>query len=211
MCGLLLKDFYNMGKNIVPAVITAVCVGLLLMVQGNPLMFVVGITLAGGSICATCLRMDEAAGWGKVELIAPVSRNTIVAEKYVLLFFLTVVSLLAGSMVSCVAGIVTGVFDAEKIVLYASVGFSLALISGGLIIFCIFRFGLIKADFFTAICYFIPVGIFIGILILMKKNGAEIMGGELYFGLTVLLPCIAVVLTAVTAGFSMLVYRKKQF
>ena len=36
MRGLILKDFYNMLKNIGPTLVTTICVGLLLMVQGNP-------------------------------------------------------------------------------------------------------------------------------------------------------------------------------
>lgn len=62
MRGLILKDFYNMLKNIGPTLVTTICVGLLLMVQGNPSLFVIGFAIAGGGVCSTCLRMDETAG-----------------------------------------------------------------------------------------------------------------------------------------------------
>ncbi len=62
MRGLILKDLYNMLKNICPTLVTIICVGLLFMVQGNPSLFVMGFAIAGGGICSTCLRMDENAG-----------------------------------------------------------------------------------------------------------------------------------------------------
>lgn len=100
MRGLILKDFYNMQKNIGPTMVTTICVGLLLMVQGNPSLFVIGFAIAGGGICSACLRMDETAGWTKFELTAPVSRAAVVIEKYVLLLFLTVIGL---SLAECSA------------------------------------------------------------------------------------------------------------
>ena len=35
MRGLILKDFYNMLKNIGPTLVTTICVGLLLMVKSD--------------------------------------------------------------------------------------------------------------------------------------------------------------------------------
>ena len=114
MRGLILKDFYNMLKNIGPTLVTTVCVGLLLMVQGNPSLFVIGFAVAGGGICSTCLRMDETAGWTKFELTAPVSRTTVVVEKYVLLLLLTAIGLIVGRAISYVAGTVTSTLDISQ-------------------------------------------------------------------------------------------------
>lgn len=211
MQGLMLKDFFNLKKNIGPTLVTTICVGLLLMVQGNPSMFVVGITLAGGSICSSCLKMDETAEWGKFELTTPVSRLTVVLEKYILLFIFTLISCIVGGAISYIAGNVTGTFEIDFFLMYVAVGFSLGIISGSLIIFCLFRFGLIKADFFTTICYLVPVGIFVGALVVLKKTGYDIMAGLPYLYLTYILPLVALIISVLMAILSIIVYRKKQF
>lgn len=211
MQGLMLKDLFNLKKNIGPTLVTTICVGLLLMVQGNPSMFVVGITLAGGSICSSCLKMDETVAWGKFELTTPVSRLTVVLEKYILLFVFTLVSLLVGGAISYIAGNIAGTFEIGNFLVYASVGFSLGIISGSLIIFCLFRFGLIRADFFTTICYLIPVGIFVGVLVVLEKTGNDVMVGLPYLCITCIFPIIALIISVLMAILSIMVYRKKQF
>lgn len=211
MRGLILKDFYNMQKNIGPTLVTPICVGLLLMVQGNPSLFVIGFAIAGGGICSTCLRMDENAGWTKFELTAPVSRAAVVIEKYVLLLVLTVLGLIVGGAVSYMAGTVTSTFDSSKFVLYVSVAFSISLISGSFMIFCLFKFGMIKADFFTVICYAVPVGIFVVALAAAKKLGAAILVDSVYSVLTYFFPLAALAVGSVTALAAVRVYRKKQF
>lgn len=211
MRGLLIKDFYNMKDNMGSTIITAVCVGLLLMIKGNPSMFVLAITLAGGSLASTCIKMDETAKWGKYEITTPVSRKTVVIEKYILMFLLTVAGIVLGTIGSCIAGIVMKNLVIEQLLLYISVGFSLAMVSGSLIMLCIFKFGFIKSDTFIAICYLIPVGLFIGVLIFLKYIGLDFMQGNIYMFLTCWLPIIAMIFTFIIAGVNIAVYKKQQF
>jgi len=211
MRGLILKDFYNMLKNIGPTLVTTICVGLLLMVKGNPSLFVVGFAMAGGGVCSTCLRMDEAASWTKFELTAPISRTTVVIEKYIVLFFLTVIGLVLGGTIGYVAGTVTETLDISKFIMYVSVAFSISIISGSLIIFCLFKFGMIKADFFTVICYVVPVGVFVLALIAAKKFGWNIMIGSPYVTITYFFPLVALVVGGLVALVTITIYRKKQF
>lgn len=95
--------------------------------------------------------------------------------------------------------------------MYVSVAFSISLISGSLIIFCLFKFGMIKADFFTVICYVVPVGIFVLALIVVKKLGLNIMIGSPYTAITYLFPLVALMVSVLTAFVTVIVYRKKQF
>lgn len=211
MRGLIVKDFYNMGKHIGPTLVTAGCVGLLLMVQGSPALFVIGFAIAGGGLCSTCLRMDEAAGWTRFELTAPVGRAAVVLEKYLLLFLLTAAGLVVGGAVSGVAAAVTGTLDFTALLLYSSVAFSISVISGSLILFFLFRFGMMKADFFTVLCYAVPAGLFVAALAAAKAFGFEVRTGPLCTGITCLFPLIALAAAALTAAASVAVYRKKQF
>lgn len=211
MRGLILKDFYNMQKNIGPTMVTTICVGLLLMVQENPSLFVIGFAIAGGGICSACLRMDETAGWTKFELTAPVSRAAVVIEKYVLLLFLTVIGLIIGGVLSYAAGRAAGTLDASKFALYLSVAFSISIISGSFILFCLFKFGMIKADFFTVICYVVPVGMFVAALAAAKKFGWDIMMGSSYSVITYFFPLAALAVGILTAFAAITIYRKKQF
>ena len=173
MRGLILKDFYNMLKNIGPTLVTTVCVGLI--------------------------------------LTAPVSRTTVVVEKYVLLLLLTAIGLIVGGAISYVAGTVTDTLDISQFIMYVSVAFSISLISGSLIIFCLFKFGMIKADFFTVLCYVVPVGIFVAALIVVKKLGLNIMVGSPYMAITYFFPLLALVVGLLTAVATVTVYHKKQF
>ena len=211
MKGLLIKYFYNMKDNMGSTIITAVCIGLLLVINGNPAMFVLAITLAGGSLASTCIKMDETAKWGKYEITMPVSRKTIVLEKYILMFLLTVVGMIIGTLGSLLAGTLLHNLNMEQLLLYISVGFSLAMVSGNLVTFCIFKFGFIKSDTFTVICYLIPVGLFIGALVLLKYMGFDFMQGKIYSFLTYMLPVVALIFTIFIASINVAVYRKQQF
>lgn len=211
MRGLILKDFYNMKDNIGATFITAICIGLLLMVNGNPSMFVLAVTLASGSIASSCVKMYETAGWGKYEVTMPVRRSTIIIEKYVLLLILTLAGTVFGTIVSYAAGTIMGTLDISKLLLYILCGFAISMISGSLIIFCIFKFGLIKADLFIAICYIVPVALFIGALVLIKYLGFDFMQGNIYLALTVAFPIVSILFTIVTAIINIVSYRKQQF
>lgn len=211
MKGLLIKDFYNMKDNMNSTIITAVCIGLLLMIKGNPAMFVLSITLAGASLASACIKMDITAKWGKYEITAPVSRKTIVFEKYVLMFILTIAGVVLGTVGSCIAGIVMKNLIIEQLLLYISVGFSLAMVSGSLITLCIFKLGVIKSDTFIAICYLIPVALFICVLFLLKYLGIDFMQGNIYMFLTYCLPITAIIFTLIIAGANIAVYKKQQF
>lgn len=211
MKGLLIKDFYNMKDNMGATVITTVCFGLLFVVNGNPSMFVLAVALAGGLLASTCIKMDEAAKWGRYELTMPVSRKIIVAEKYLLLFFLTIAGLVLGTLGSILAGKLMHDLDVQKLFLYIAVGFSLSMVSGSLITLCNFKFGLIKSDTFMMICYLIPVGLFVGALILLKYLGLDFMQGGLYMLLACGMPVFALIFTIIIAGINISVYKKKQF
>lgn len=211
MKGLLLKDFYNMKDNMGATVITAICFGLLFVVNGNPSMFVLAVALAGGSLASTCVKIDEMAKWGKYEITTPVSKKIIVSEKYLLLFLLTMIGLVFGTIGSVLAGTLMHDLDVQKLLLYMAVGFSLALVSGSLIILCIFKFGLIKSDTVIMICYLIPVGLFVGALILLKYMGFDFMQGNIYLFLTCILPVLALIFTTIIAGINVSVYKKHQF
>ncbi|MBS5521605.1 MAG: ABC-2 transporter permease [Clostridiales bacterium] len=211
MKGLLLKDFYNMKDNMGATIVTAICFGLLFIVNGNPAMFVLAVALAGGSLASTCIKIDEMAKWGKYEITTPVSRKMIVVEKYLLLFLVTLAGLILGTIGSVLAGTLMHDLDVQKLLLYISVGFSLALVSGGLITLCIFKFGLIKSDTVITICYLIPVGLFVGALILLRYMGFDFMQGNIYFFLTCILPVLALIFTIIIAGINISVYKKHQF
>ena len=135
----------------------------------------------------------------------------MVIEKYIVLLLLTVIGLIFGGAISYVAGALTGTLEISKFIMYVSVAFSISLISGSLIIFCLFKFGMIKADFFTVICYVVPVGIFVLALIVVKKLGLNIMIGSPYTAITYLFPLVALMVSVLTAFVTVIVYRKKQF
>lgn len=211
MRGLILKDFYILLKNIGSTLITAICVGLLLMVRGNPSLFVIGFAITGGGLCSTCLRMDETAKWTQFELTAPVSRTTIVVEKFLLLLLLTVLGLLAGSAVSYAVSAVTDSLNFSELVLYISVAFSISLISGSLILFCLFKFGMVRADLLTVICYLVPVGLFVAALAIAKGMGLTITAGSPYMVITCFFPLFSVSVALLVSLASVAVYKKKQF
>lgn len=211
MKGLILKDLYNVINNLGPALITTICVGLLLMIKGNPSLFVVGFAIAGGGICSTCMRMDETAQWTKYELITPISRVMIVMEKFVLLFMLTITGLFIGGGVSYIAGIMTATFNMENFMMYVAVAFSISMISGSFIIFFLFKYGMFKADFFIMICYIVPVALFVCWLMVLRYLGMNYMQGVSYVTITYMFPFLAVVITGLIAIVTVKVYKKKQF
>ena len=61
------------------------------------------------------------------------------------------------------------------------------------------------------ICYLIPVGLFVGALILLKYLGLDFMQGGLYMLLACGMPVFALIFTIIIAGINISVYKKKQF
>lgn len=70
---------------------------------------------------------------------------------------------------------------------------------------------MIKADFFTVICYVVPVGMFVAALAAAKKFGWDIMMGSSYSVITYFFPLAALAVGILTAFAAITIYRKKQF
>ena len=101
MKGVLLKDLYIAGSNVVVTVIMLTVLGFglsFLMEPSAILILAPGITTIPAFISITS---DVAAKWNKNVITMPLSRNKVIGEKYLLYSILAVLGLLL-SIVICI-------------------------------------------------------------------------------------------------------------
>lgn len=211
MWGLIRKDIYNLRETLGPTLVTAVCVGLLLMVRGNPGLFVMVLPLVGGALAAGCVQQDEAAGWDRYVCTTPLRRSTVVLAKYVLWLGLTLLGLVAGVAVSWAAGAVLGGLAPHRLGLYAVAACFLAASSGSGMIYCTYRFGSSRANVCMVLCYAIPTGLLVALLVCLRRLGLDFYAGSVRLWLTILLPAAGLALGALLAAAAAAAYCRQQF
>lgn len=153
MKGLLLKDWYQVRTSMKTMYLTVAFV-LVILVFSTSNAYVFPVSYAAvflGILPVNLLTYDQSVGWVEYGRTLPVSKKTLVAEKYLIGLFITVISLRTGTTpdkdaLSLLAGIVCAIllingislpllyrFGAEKarmiyVLTFAGLG---ALLGGG--------------------------------------------------------------------------------
>lgn len=202
MRGLLLKDFLNLKSQGKIYLFLLFAFGVLSFLQKD-FGFIGGVLcLLAATLPMTTLSYDERAKWDKYGLTMPVSRTTMVIEKYLLGLF----SCSAAFLISLLLGLLSsGDFRANFII--ALTFFSLSIIVSAMILPFIYRFGVEKGRLFMIFIFLFPL--FFSLL------GQNINLGSLNFSiilnLIVYSPLFALCFWGLSLLFSLRIYRKKEF
>lgn len=181
MKGLLYKDLLSLRQFRAMAFIIAA--GLFSSIySGKVDMFASICVILTATILISLLGLEEKARWNTVALTLPVSRFTLVLEKY--LFGLC--TLLVGAVIAMGLGIaVVPLAGYDTITLCASL-FCLGLVIQSVMLPLIFRFGMEKGQLFTmGLLFILAAG-----LVVLVGNGMLAVSGFLLW----LLPIIAAML-----------------
>ena len=215
MKGLILKEFLYLrrqGKSVL-IMFGFLIVMFLVMAEaggktGNIREAAAGIIVAVPVMLTVMLTInatayDEQANWDTYVLSLPVSRNRVVASRYLSAALLS----LAGSAVALLAGLLllNGRSDPQGLLVMVSAAFACPLLLCSVLFPLFFRFGLQKARLAFAIIFLIPV--FAGLL---GKNADISVSGAQQVLLWELLPVFALIIVVVSFLISCAIYRRKE-
>lgn len=203
MTGLILKDLINLKKQARIYLILVLFYLVLGIANESSDMFSTMMIVVSAIIPITAMSYDERSKWDRYALTMPLSRESMVASKYILgLIFLTasfILSMLFNSFFS-------------NISLVENVMTCLATLSVGIVIMSvifplIFKFGVEKGRIFMMIVLFTPTAL----ILLLSKLGISMPDDETIQSLLYLSPIVAAVIFIASIYISMSIYKKKEF
>ncbi len=166
MKGVLVKDLYIAGSNILVTVISLVVLGFGLSFLLETSALLVLAPVASTTAAFISITSDAASKWNQNVITMPVSRSQIIGEKFIFYILLAVFGIIA-ALLPC---IVLAFFDADitchSLCLYGSVGISTTLLAGGISLPCAYLFDPEKSQIVFMMSFMASTGIIAGLVLL---------------------------------------------
>lgn len=202
MSALILKDLYIMKKYCRSVLLMVVIFWSAAIFVGDGNLFWIFFPVIVGSITpATLLSYDEKFHWSSYCDTMPISRSTVVAEKYALTFGLTLLLTLGSSAAQYLATLKGG-GEFAGLASIAALVFSVGLFAPAIMLPAIYKYGIEKGR----IVYYFCVGCGCAIPFILPKGS---LAGEMPALSVFLFPLLAAVLFAASWALSTAIYRKK--
>lgn len=213
MSGLLVKDIYNLSKNVKQLTISLALFFVLAINMKSVTYLVFMMLILSSMLVLTSLSYDEMAKWDKYALTMPIKRSEIVKEKYILFFILTFTSTLLSNIIGI---ILTTIFDLESV---KELMFSTVSISSGIILLysilfpVLFKLGVEKGRLMLYVIFAIPaIIITAGTQFLKKLNlNFTLPTQEDLMKYWYLLALLLIAVVSISYRISVGVYEKKEF
>lgn len=208
MKGLILKDFYNIlaySKTVFVMIILFLVMGIS---QTNYFM-VSMIAVFATTMVISCFSYDNLVKWDLYSNCLPLSRNKIVASRYLLSLILCGIASAAAMLIMAVSAYLQNEFQLKNILLIGWAIFFFVIFFLDLGLPFIYKMGVEKARIVIIALLFIPTALFV----LISKSGGtnldQIIQG-LYNPLYLLFtPVILLAVTLVSYLISAKIYRGK--
>ena len=168
MKGVLLKDLYIAGSNVVVTVIMLAVLGFGLSFFMEPsaiLILAPGITTIPAFISITS---DANSKWNKNVITMPVSRSQIIGEKFILFIILSVLGIMAALIPCGVLAIFGAEMSLASLLLYGSIGVSAALFAGCFSLPCAYFFDPDKSQIVFLMSFLASTGIIVALVLLIN-------------------------------------------
>ncbi len=206
MRGLLIKDFMIIKKHCLLLLAVSALFLAISMFSGKSTYFLYYSIAIVSIIPINTIAYDEAYKWNKYELLLPVSRVTVVCEKYLLLFIIiTPVILLEGVVSFFVFG-----FDILDLLSLMSIMLFCGTMSPIVVFPVVYKFGYIKGRVINMIIIAVLAS---SITIINAKNissGTLIEGAFTPQKNAFLFAVIAVIMIIVSILLSVNAYKKRE-
>ena len=140
MKGLLLKDFYLIRKSLLIMFLTFVALGATLSALITSWALIPLGAIMFETMVTTTINTDRNSGWHKVSGVLPVSRKCVIQSKYMLYLILGAIGIILGVVACVVISNIYSEWNYNSFLLFFSLGFTMALISGSITLPCSFIF-----------------------------------------------------------------------
>lgn len=207
MKGLLIKDFYMIKRQFLLFLIVPVLFFFLSLYMGDSGYFSYYSVAILSILPISIIGYDEAYKWNKYEIILPVSRKSIVAEKYIFTLILVIPILLIESIII----MITFNWSAENIIHWISLTLFCGLIIPSIMLPVVMKFGYHKGKIINIIIIAI-LSSSIAIINITSISGENKLKGEFSPGsLTFIFAIAAIIIFAVSYLISSKIYSKREF
>ncbi len=213
MKGLLLKDWYQVRASMKTLYLT-VAVVLVIWVFSKSDAYVFPVSYAAiflGILPVNLLTYDQSSGWVEYGRTLPVSKKTLVAEKYIIGLFCAAAAVVIGGLFVAMIPLRTGTAPGKDVLSLLAGSVCAILLINGISLPLLYRFGAEKARMIYVLT-FAGLGALLGgsgaVLDEVQKNGAEGWLLQPPVWLPVLLLAAALALYAVSWRVSVAWYGK---
>jgi ABC-2 type transport system permease protein len=164
MKGLLLKDFYLIRKSLLIMFLTFVALGATLSALITSWALIPLGAIMFETMVTTTINTDRNSGWHKVSGVLPVSRKCVIQSKYMLYLILGAIGIILGVVACVVISNIYSEWNYNSFLLFFSLSFTMALISGSITLPCSFIFSEDKSMIGQMIAYPASAFIFAGLV-----------------------------------------------
>lgn len=172
MKGLMIKDFYNLKKQLLLYILIGVLYSAIGAISSNEngVSFTGFVMILSAMLPVTAVSYDERSSWDKYGLTMPVSRKEAVASKYVLGILFTA----AGALISAVIGFIFRA-DMKEFAYVLSIMAGICFIYLAVLLPVVYKFGTEKARFAVIAVMLIPFLLIAGGAMLFKKASVGVI------------------------------------
>lgn len=163
MKGLILKDLYNIIHNAKSMFFILLFFAVAFLPSSGVQGYILTCTILCTMMIITTFSFDDVSNWTPYALIMPLSRENLVAGKFIVLFIFSAVGtlfgVLAGSIGIRIASAFMSVSESASMLplgLSAIVSLAVSTIFGGISIPLVFRFGPEKGRLLVLVSFSIP-------------------------------------------------------
>lgn len=202
MKGLIIKDLYNISKNINYMILILILFAFAFISTSGIEQYISICGIMAGMMITTTFAFDTHSGWNKYAVAMPVSRNDLVCGKFIILLIFTFTGIAAGVVIGFAGNfIIGGETNFMSIVVSIVSAFSISEIFGSMIIPIMFKFNVEKGRIIIIMAYtIIAVTAFS-----MIKNSEISLVKNIIYGL----PVIAVLMNLLMYKVSCAVLSRK--
>lgn len=205
MIGLLVKDLLNLKTNLKTYLILLIFYIILSITSKNPSMFGGMVTLVSAMMPITAMSFDERSKWDGYALTMPLSRKSLVLNKYLLCFIFVLTAFVLTALFN---SFFTEMSLEENILTNFGV-LSVGILYMSVILPILFKWGVEKGRILMMLVLVAPVGIMLLLInsgIAIPELNETIIKTGFYF-----LIAISLIVFVISYFISLSIYKKKEF
>ncbi len=209
MIGLILKDFYSLRQYVKTMLFMLVFVAFISSGTDNPATFFEGfIVIMSMMMAIYSFSYDNVAKWDRFGLSLPVTRNEVVAGKYILALILCLTGMLLSFAMSSVILMLRPLdgFGLKEHLINLGLTAAIAITFYSLLLPLIFKFGVEKSRLFLIAIFALPSAAIVS----FGQLGIPVPTGEFIMDMLKLLPFVSVILFLLSFLISCRIYNAKE-
>lgn len=166
MKGVLLKDFYIAKSNILVTIVSLIVLGFGLSFLLETSALLVLAPAVSTTAVFISITSDAGSKWNKNVLTMPLTRKRLIGEKFIFYVLLAGLGFIAALIPCLVLMPADAAITGASLCLYASLGMSAALLSGGIGLPCAYLFDPEKSQIVFMLSFMASTGIIVGLVLL---------------------------------------------